>query len=246
MSRLEEVSEIYEGAMRNVLAAAPSVCAGCHTLIDADRGFSTCFRCGHDPAHIAAVVPITYSVNLGQMHTVLRGYKDGYHPAERQRSTYRLAAVLLRFLLIHEPCVAKASGAGKFDVITSVPSSTAERDERGAFRELLSYCGPLHNRTKRVLVPTGKAASNRDFNPIRYKTTEDLAGANVLLLDDTWTTGGHAQSAACALRTGGAAAVALVVIGRHITPEWPVGGGKTAQEAIDALPPFDWDTCCVH
>jgi orotate phosphoribosyltransferase len=37
----------------------------------------------------------------------------------------------------------------------------------------------------------------------------------VLLIDDTWTTGGNAQSAALALRAAGAAKVAAVVIGRH-------------------------------
>lgn len=40
-------------------------------------------------------------------------------------------------------------------------------------------------------------------------------GAAVMLIDDTWTTGGNAQSAVLALRAAGAGRVAVVVIGRH-------------------------------
>jgi hypothetical protein len=38
----------------------------------------------------------------------------------------------------------------------------------------------------------------------------------VLLLDDTWTSGGTAQSAAVALNRAGARSVAVVVAGRHL------------------------------
>jgi hypothetical protein len=38
----------------------------------------------------------------------------------------------------------------------------------------------------------------------------------VLLLDDTWTSGGTAQSAAVALKRAGARSVAVVVAGRHL------------------------------
>jgi adenine/guanine phosphoribosyltransferase-like PRPP-binding protein len=44
-----------------------------------------------------------------------------------------------------------------------------------------------------------------------------------LLLDDTWTSGGTAQSAAVALKQAGARSVAVVVLGRHLPPA-PVTG----------------------
>jgi phosphoribosylpyrophosphate synthetase len=48
-----------------------------------------------------------------------------------------------------------------------------------------------------------------------------VASADVLLVDDTWVSGGSAQSAAVALKTAGARRVALVVIGRHVDPAQP-------------------------
>ncbi|MGB6617852.1 MAG: hypothetical protein WBE95_27500, partial [Trebonia sp.] len=48
-----------------------------------------------------------------------------------------------------------------------------------------------------------------------------VAGADVLLVDDTWVSGASAQSAAAALKAGGARRVALVVIGRHVDPADP-------------------------
>jgi phosphoribosylpyrophosphate synthetase len=40
--------------------------------------------------------------------------------------------------------------------------------------------------------------------------------SHVLLIDDTWTTGGHAQSAALALRKAGAARVSALVVARWL------------------------------
>jgi hypothetical protein len=77
----------------------------------------------------------------------------------------------------------------------------------------------------------------------------DLSGKSVLLLDDTWTSGGHAQSAAHALTGAGAQKVALVVIGRHVRRDYePVqGSGESCGDILDALPEsFDWTTCAVH
>jgi orotate phosphoribosyltransferase len=63
----------------------------------------------------------------------------------------------------------------------------------------------------------------------------------VLVVDDTWTTGANAQSAAGALKTTGAGRVAVLAIGRHVNPEW-----KGNRARLRALPPFSWETCAVH
>ena len=52
-----------------------------------------------------------------------------------------------------------------------------------------------------------------------------LAGASVLLIDDTWVSGASAQSAVVALRAAGARHVAVVVLGRHIDPADPAHAG---------------------
>lgn len=44
---------------------------------------------------------------------------------------------------------------------------------------------------------------------------------HVLLIEDTWTSGGNAQSAALALRRAGAASVTILALARWLNPEEP-------------------------
>jgi predicted amidophosphoribosyltransferase len=240
---VDEVSEPYGNFMLNPVAAGPGVCRICRTFVD--PGYATCFRCGQaQPSLIDAVVPITYSVDRGQMHVALRGYKDG-HGKARQLFARDILAVLWRFLRDHEPCVAATAGAGeRFDIVTSVPSKTRAADNaRGVFRDLLSdHCGVTRDRYSRTLVATDSATGTREFEPHRYRATTPLDGKSVLMVDDTWTTGSTAQSAANALRLAGAHAIGLVVVGRHVRPDYADHGGR-----LKSLPrPFDWSTCAVH
>ena len=43
----------------------------------------------------------------------------------------------------------------------------------------------------------------------------------MLVVDDTWVSGGSAQSVAVALKLAGAARVVIVVLGRHLDPASP-------------------------
>jgi orotate phosphoribosyltransferase len=54
------------------------------------------------------------------------------------------------------------------------------------------------------------------LDPGRFRVPRPLTGAVILLLDDTWTSGGTAQSAAVTLKRAGARSVAVVVLGRHL------------------------------
>lgn len=245
---VREASESYQQAMRNPLPGGSGVCDRCRTFTK--PSFARCIHCrSGEPDHIAAVVPITYSEHLGQMHTVLRNYKERGSAQVRRYAQQRLTAILWRFLARHEVCVARAAGVGRFDLVTAVPSSDPERDEAGGeLREVLRACLPIRARFERLLAATGNASWTRDFDPSRYRATRDLTGHTVLLVDDTWVTGGHAQSAACAAREAGALCVALVVIGRHVRPEWDVGEDvpETCRERMQKLPRrFNWEICAA-
>lgn len=51
-----------------------------------------------------------------------------------------------------------------------------------------------------------------------------IMGRHVLVIDDTWTSGGHAQRAASALRAAGASAVTILVLARWLDPTFgPTG-----------------------
>jgi predicted amidophosphoribosyltransferase len=243
---VEEASASYESAMRNVLPGGDGVCAICKTFIN--PAYAVCIPCERQPDHLDAVAPITYSEHLGQLHTALRGYKDGFYPQVRRYAMVRLAAILWRFLERHEECVASAAGVASFDAVTTVPSSMPADDEaRSGLRTMVGWCVPVRERFGRLLRATGDVPSSRAYDPRRYACDEPLVGAAVLLIDDTWTGGGHAQSAAHALRDAGASGIGLVAIGRHVQPDWDIGDGTTSGERLAELPRrFDWDRCAVH
>jgi len=241
---VEEASVAFERAMRNMQPVGSGICQVCHQFID--PAYTRCYSCQTGPRYLDAVVPITYSEHLGQMHTVLRTYKNSLPQAQRFAAV-RLTAILWRFLEEHELCVARAAGVAEFKIVTTVPSSSAARDEAGHLRKIVDWCGPIKERHVRALKPSGATADgDRDFSPDRYRVVELVENADVLLIDDTWTTGGHAQSAACALKSAGASRVAIVVIGRHFHADYQAGE-ETSKERFEAIPlPFNWKKCAVH
>jgi len=79
------------------------------------------------------------------------------------------------------------------------------------------------------------------FSPEKFVVTAPIEGRSVLLIDDTWTTGASAQSAAAALKAAGASATAAVVIGRHLNREWHENDRRIRGIAR----PFDWSRCAL-
>jgi hypothetical protein len=61
------------------------------------------------------------------------------------------------------------------------------------------------------------------------------------LIDDTWTTGSSAQSAAMALRAAGVSSVMTVVLGRHVSA---LMAGRSGLGP--AAMPFRMDSCAAH
>jgi orotate phosphoribosyltransferase len=80
-----------------------------------------------------------------------------------------------------------------------------------------------------------------EFNLQKYEAIRMLDGEPVLLVDDTWTTGANAQSAAAALRSAGAGRVATVVIGRHVNRGWRENDTRLRRLG----PTFDWHRCAL-
>jgi hypothetical protein len=226
--------------MINPLAAVPGVCRICS---DFTPGESSCCRsCAGQANRLDAVAPISYSVAGGLLHRQLRGYKDDPSEAARDSLTLGLAAVLERFLLEHEHCVAAVTRTGAFGLVCAVPSRDPRADcGRSRLREILGrLCEPTVERYVRALEPTGLGERRRS-SPRVFRARAPVRGADVLLVDDTWTTGASAQSAAWALRRAGARHVALVVIGRHINRRYGANGMRLAR-----LVRFDWETCVLH
>lgn len=234
VARLSDEARTYLIAPRR----GPGVCVDCFNLT---RGYEHCYACTAAGGHLQAIVPISYSVAGERLHAALAAYKRDADPFVG-RATAELAAILWRFLERHEPCIAEAAGVERFDLVTTVPSGDRARDERNQLRSIVAeLVGPTHDRHERLLRRSTLDAPRRRIDVRRFEAVRPIAGSTVLLVDDTWTTGASAQSAAAALRAAGARSVAAVVIGRYLNPGWsdnrprlqPLRGG------------FDFSSCAL-
>ena len=240
MPTVGELSALYGNFMFGP-RPGPGVCRICFNLTD---GWDRCYACAHGGRELDIVAPISYSVAGEQLHHALAGYKRA-RASVAGEFALGLAAVLWRWLHTHEQCVARAAGVSSFPVITTVPSADRRRGDSHPLRAIVAgLVGPSRERYRRVLERSPIEVEMHVFDPRRYVAVEQLAGEPVLLIDDTWTTGANAQSAAAALKAAGAGPVAAVVVGRHINRGWRDNG-----ERLRALPsPFEWDRCtlCGH
>lgn len=248
MASVFELSEPYRNHLVSVLPPGRGVCAICWRAVD--PGYRLCYPCrvaqdayGRRLAEVVA--PIALAVKRQQFAHELWHYKYDADERVRRRLEIRLAAVLWRFLGPHEAHVAAAAGVPRFDVVTTVPGTRPRDDEHPLVHIVGTLVGQTRDRYQPVLT-LGPDASveGRAVLVDRYRATQPMTGhPAVLLVDDTWTTGGRAQSAAIALHDAGAARVAVVVLGRHFDRDF--GDGETYYQQAKARK-FSWDTCCLE
>lgn len=241
MATVIGLSDRYANFLVHPLLPGPGVCQVCRG--PAKDEYPTCFQCheaggilGTEAADI--VVPVSLALKGEQYANELWRYKNADGP---QQGYFRmgLAAVLWRFLAQHETCVAGRCAVPGFDVVTTVPSTSGRADHplRAVVADMV---GVTRDRYRDLLSPTPEAGSlGRSVSSARY-TSSALWGEDVLLVEDTWATGNHAQSAAAALKAAGAGSVAVVVLGRHLNKTY----GDTAAHVEQArLRRFSWDVC---
>jgi predicted amidophosphoribosyltransferase len=237
MPSVRELSALYENVMLGP-RAGPDVCATCFNFT---AGYTRCYACAHTPSVLDAVVPISYSVGREQLHHALASYKRLDGDVARRLGAI-LAAILWRFLVQHEACVAKAAGATQFDVVTTVPSGDRLRDDHHPLRHIVGdLVGPTRTRYQRVLRRADTEVSARTFSQHKFEATQTIDHRSVLLIDDTWTTGTSAQSAAATLKAAGADPIAAVVIGRHLNREWH----ENDRRLRGIQRPFQWESCAL-
>jgi predicted amidophosphoribosyltransferase len=216
------------------------VCPRCFNLIRS--GFDRCFACDSHASYLDAMTPISYSVGGEALHRDIADYKRDAGPWV-EPLMHRLAATLATFVTLHERCVATRAvvATDRFDLVTTVPSHDRRRDAHHPLRRIVGQlCVPTADRYERVLLRSGKRVPGRAFDPERYAAIRPLHGLSVLLIDDMWTTGASAQSAAAALRAAGASAVGAIVIARHLNREWHQNDLRLRRLAVR---PFDFTAC---
>lgn len=237
MPTVGELTALYENFMLGP-RPGPDVCSRCFNFT---RGYERCYACAHVEQWLSVMAPISYSVGREQLHHALAQYKRLDGEVARQLAV-QLAAVLWRYLAEHERCAASAAGTEAFELVTTVPSSDRARDDRHPLRWIVGEVVALtRDRYERLLRRSSFALEAHEFSRQKYEPARELHGESILLIDDTWTTGANAQSAAAALRSAGAGRLAAIVIGRHLNRAWHENDRRLRGIAR----PFDWKRCAL-
>ncbi|MDQ3762205.1 MAG: hypothetical protein M3460_11110 [Actinomycetota bacterium] len=213
------------GYLRNVVREPHVTCAVCATPIK--PAFDLCLRCrldqhefGDDLANL--VVTVCYGIRGRQSGYLMHSYKDIEAPVKHNQTL--LSVLLLAALDLHGGCIEHRLGH-KLDAWAFVPSVRTDRIGEH----------PLHVVAKRagLALPEIELTLGKRADPERRVTSADrfalaanspVRGRHILLLEDTWTSGANAQSAALTLRGGEAASVTIVALARWLKPEESLTG----------------------
>jgi hypothetical protein len=218
----------------------PGLCGCCRG--PAARGQARCYQCDLHAELLPGllpdvVVPVAYAEKGGEHARNLWLYKSGEQGAAAAR--VMLGALLMVFLRDHGPCIWRHAGMTTPSHVAVIPSGRG-RPGPHPLRALVAGCLALPWLPLDLRARAGREP--RSPGPDRYRTTR-LPGASVLLLDDTWTSGASAASAAAALKLAGARQVAVIVLGRHLSAP---GRRPAARNFSPAAMPFRPECCAVH
>ena len=189
----------------------------------------TCFACRCVGRRLGLALAPVFPVRLcplpSPLYTVLLGYKESPVSEARRRFTPMVRALAADFVGAHSACLASAA-RGRFDLVCTVPSSLRRSgspleavDGLGCAVESLSGARWAPGVLGRGPAPVGHMRPDSDAYTVPAHAAPALRGRRVLVLDDTYVSGARAQSAAAALRAGGAAGVVIVPLGRILRPD---------------------------
>jgi hypothetical protein len=187
-------------------------------------GFARCYQCELALREAGglladAVAVAGYAVRGGQLANDLRRYKSGHADAAViAQSRARLRELLAGFLRDRAESIWGAAGMAAGPAAAAVVPTGQGRPGPHPLLDLVRSCLPL------PLVPLSVnpgAVHVRGVCVDWLRVGVPVAGTDLVVVDDTWVSGGSAQSAAAALKLAGVGRVAIVVLGRHINPDDP-------------------------
>jgi hypothetical protein len=213
--------------LANIAAEQPCRTPGiaCRVCTNPVDGYARCFHCnihrGSEYANQLAdlVVPLAYAwegqTQLGK--DVYRYKRDRGEAAAT--AIGNLAALLYTFGALHAYCPGRRLGG-------AVTAKVVMPSLRGNPGVTLAQMGEQFlPRWPSIQVTAtgnyGNAGRSLDPDHFRVAPHDDLFNAHVLVLEDTWVTGGHSQAIAVALKRAGAAIVTVLPMCRLLDPGWP-------------------------
>ncbi|MGW5188863.1 hypothetical protein ACWEOO_06385 [Kribbella sp. NPDC004138] len=155
---------------------------------------------------------------ITQSGHVMRGYKN---PAIPKGSHWQTVALLAALGLVgHVACPGRLLGV-PISAWATVPSLPPKRHPAvHPLNEMVSQLTRV-GAQEVVLTANPLATSPRAIDADHFAVSDNSAeGHHVLLIDDTWTSGGHVTSAALALQAGRASHVSVLVLARWLALGW--------------------------
>lgn len=205
------------GYLHNTIREPRVTCDVCALPVE---GYLRCPQCNNLRAEEGSIADrvgaMVYAEEYGsQAYKLMRAYKTDA-PTEEQQGT--IAGLLAVGLAGHGRCVWELAGQRAMYWCT-VPS-LSRGDREHPLHHLVA--GLPHRAGSEILVRSAdEVVSPRSFRPANFLISSSIpADAHVLVVDDSWATGAHAQSVAGALKRAGAATVSILVIARILSPAW--------------------------
>lgn len=216
--------------LRNVMWTPDVTCPSCAGIVT--PGFTTCRPCSAragQPGLADNLGFVTYGWHGGQVGRVMYAYKGN------GATSYQLVSSLMAFAVAaHWDCIATHAGIHP-DGWAYVPSLAGRPGQHPLAQIASGFMGAVPN-VPVVANPVNDGA--RTFNAAHFSVPPTSA-RHVLLLDDTWTTGGHLQSVSAALTGAGVVRVTGLAVARWLDPSW-----ATTKTFIESLPDsFDPALC---
>lgn len=245
MATVSELTDPHLGTYVPVPPAeTPGSCRVCHGA--PNPGYSTCYSCADIMGQLSRpsrlVIPISLSEPFGQLHHVLKHYKNPQFDAVvRNGFITQITAMLARFLHAHRSCIETRAG-GTWDSIAIVPS-TGGRIGQHPLETAIRRSPWLQRQFKALLLPGAVPINHNTASDRGFIAQIGVADLRVLLVDDTYTSGSRSQSAASALNLAGAKVIAIVPVARIINPDW----SPAAAELWNRCRAYEYDFsyCCV-
>lgn len=200
-----------------VAPVGPAVCRVCHGGTTASSAMCpTCRDVSRQLGHpLVQVTPISLVTGDGGLYRALRQYKSG-EPMVARNQVRALGALLTLFLRRHLACFAPDG----VDTVLVVPSQDRGRPPPHPLLAVLDGVPDIPPASPLLRAGPG-SLDHRAPAAEGYVCDEPVEGRKVLLVDDTYTTGAHLQSAANALTAAGAQVVHPLAVGRYVQPNWP-------------------------
>jgi hypothetical protein len=235
-----ELADTAGGCLYNIVRDRGVTCAVCTTPLSGGDRCLTCDRAYHTAGLEDIVVPLTYGIQGDWSAAMLQAYKNDPQRHVRAGHTRIVNRLLYLGLMLHERCIEEQVGQ-PIDVRLTIPSLKGRPGEHPLFTMALKMNAVSESP---LLTAQLTECYDRDISDRKFalRPPVNLTGRHVLLLDDTWTSGANAHSAALTLRRAGAHRVSVMVIGRWLVPRF----GRNAEFIRDRLhDPYDPRLCPV-